>query len=82
MTEPIFVPLDRQGAGFYVYRAWGASSCIYVGLVGNLGPRDPHLRMAEHKSKDRWWADVARVDIAEFADRQDIYPEGCARFAP
>ena len=75
MTEPVYVPLADQGPGFYVYRAWRASNCIYVGLVGNLGPRDPHLRMAEHKSTDRWWADVARIDIAEFAGRQDIYPE-------
>lgn len=55
--------------GYYVYRLWGAawseSGCLYVGMVGDNGPRRLSARLAEHKRTKPWWSAVARIDAAE-----------------
>lgn len=52
--------------GYYVYRLWGGafseSGCLYVGMVGESGPRRLSARLAEHKRDKPWWDAVTHVD--------------------
>jgi len=54
--------------GYYVYRLWGRalseSGCLYVGKVGENGPRRLSARLAEHRRLKSWWAAVERIDAA------------------
>jgi hypothetical protein len=51
--------------GYYVYRLWGDGGCLYVGFVGENGPRRLSPRLAEHKRTKPWWPQVALVDAAD-----------------
>lgn len=52
--------------GWYCYRLWGADGrCLYVGMVGDNGPRRLRARISEHRKRKPWWGDVCRIDAAD-----------------
>jgi len=62
--------------GYYVYRFWAdGGTCLYVGRVGNNGPRPPQPRFRSHRRSKTWWPDVARIEIAELPDHPAIVAE-------
>jgi hypothetical protein len=55
--------------GYYVYRLWGdipfaGTGCLYIGMVGENGPRRLSARLAEHKRTKSWRWQVERIDAA------------------
>lgn len=62
--------------GYYVYRIWGAvDHCLYVGMVGDKGPRKLSARLAEHRRAKPWWAAVKRIDAADCGDQHEVMAE-------
>ena len=62
--------------GFYVYRFWAEDgTCLYVGRVGDSGPRPPQSRFAHHRRMKSWWPDVARIEVAELSAHALIVAE-------
>jgi hypothetical protein len=52
--------------GRYVYRLWDTpGGCLYVGMIGDSGPRRLSARLGEHRRTKGWWPQVARIDAAE-----------------
>lgn len=68
-ARPAFSDILPTAPGCYVYRLWGLalskSGCLYVGMVGENGPRRLSARLAEHKRTKPWWPAVQRIDAAE-----------------
>lgn len=67
-----FIPTDP---GFWVYRMWAAERCLYVGMVGNLGPRPVQDRIRVHSRTQPWWPHVTHIDVAECDSRQQAFKE-------
>ena len=68
--------------GHYVYRFWAADgTCVYVGCVGERGPRRLSARFAQHKRQSPWWPQVARIDVAGLASTADVITEERAQIA-
>jgi hypothetical protein len=62
--------------GYYVYRFWtDGGTCLYVGRVGDNGPRPPQSRFRHHRINKTWWPDVAKIEIAELPDHPAIVAE-------
>lgn len=65
-----------SAAGYYVYRFWAADdTCLYVGRIGDRGPRSPQPRFRHHRRGQTWWPDVARIEVAEFPDHPAVVAE-------
>jgi hypothetical protein len=74
--EPcVYGELQLPPPGFYVYRLWAESECLYVGMVGDKGPRLVQDRIREHSKSQSWWPDVTRIEVAECADRKHALKE-------
>ena len=66
--------------GYYVYRLWASDgSSLYVGRVGDSGPRPPQPRFNNHRRKKTWWPEVARIEIAELPDHPAVVAEEAAQ---
>lgn len=64
------------GPGYYVYRLWAPDeTCLYVGRVGDSGPRPPQPRLNNHRRQKAWWPDVARIEFAELPDHPAVVAE-------
>ena len=62
--------------GYYVYRLWaGDGISLYVGRIGDSGPRAPQARLRHHRRTQTWWPDVARIEIAELPEHPAIVIE-------
>jgi hypothetical protein len=62
--------------GYYVYRFWTADgTCLYVGRVGDSGPRSPQARLNNHRYTKTWWPDVAKIEVAELPDHPAVVAE-------
>jgi|SRR5208282_3393668 len=62
--------------GYYVYRLWaGDGTCLYVGRIGDSGPRAPQPRLGHHRRNKTWWPDVAKIEVAELPDHPAIVAE-------
>jgi hypothetical protein len=61
--------------GYYVYRLWAGDACLYVGRVGDSGPRAPQPRLNHHRRVKPWWAEVTRIEVAAFPDHPSIVAE-------
>lgn len=76
MTWPCYSEDLPTAAGCYVYRLRDAEDwCLYVGMVGDNGPRRLSARLAEHRRTKKWWPFVARIDAADCESYGDAVSE-------
>jgi hypothetical protein len=75
-VQPTYSEAIPTEPGYYVYRFWAADeTCLYVGRVGDSGPRPPQARLNYHRRNKAWWPDVARIEIAELPDHPAVVAE-------
>ncbi len=67
--------------GHYVYRLWADDVPLYVGCVGERGPRRVTHRLASHKREKPWWPQVTHIDVAAFASIEEVVAEETAQIA-
>lgn len=61
--------------GYYVYRLWAEDICLYVGRVGDSGPRLPRPRFRNHRRTKPWWGQVTRIEVAQLPDHPAMVTE-------
>ncbi len=64
MREPSYSETISSRPGFYVYRLWAGDLPLYVGSVGQRGPRRVTRRLSQHRRTKAWWPQVTRTDVA------------------
>lgn len=67
--------------GYYVYRLWAGDECLYVGRVGDAGPRPPQARLNYHRRNKPWWPEVTRTEVAALPDHPAMVAEEEAQIA-
>jgi hypothetical protein len=61
--------------GYYVYRLWGPGRCLYVGFVGENGPRLLSARLGEHRRTKPWWPQATLIDAADCGHQLEAMAE-------
>ena len=61
--------------GYYVYRLWADDECLYVGRVGEAGPRPPQPRLNYHRRNRPWWPEVTRTEVTALPDHPAMVAE-------
>lgn len=79
-----YAPFDsnvHSKESYWVYRFWNAAGdCLYVGRVGDNGPKPFTVRLWQHKKKQSWWPEVDRIDAIELPDHASIVDEENRQF--
>ena len=61
--------------GFYIYEIWAGEVCLYVGRVGDNGPRSVRYRLSSHAGDKPWWPEVTRISVTSLASHEEIAAE-------